>query len=202
MGYPPNLMLGVGHDIGGLLLTVYLSGGVLAEIHAPDELPDHHEVNALGRDIRAQGAGRGQVREHPGGPDVGVQPHGAPELQQAPLRPLVGGLVIPLGAAHGAQQHAVGLHASLQAGVRQGHAEGVDGIAAHGGVLIGKGVAEFGGHGVQHGHGFGHDLGADAVALDDGNRLIHARASFAFREAIRPPLVIMSLMKGGNGSAW
>ena len=63
-------------------------------------------------------------------------------------------------------------------------------------------MAELLGHGLQHRDGISYDLGADAAALDDGDILVHARASFAFKKAIRPPLAIMSLMKGGKGSAW
>ena len=75
------------------------------------------------------------------------------------------------------------------------------GAAAHRGVYIGEGMAEFGGHGVQNAHSFADDLGADAVAFDNGNRLTHFVASLSFREAIRPPLAIMSLINGGKGSA-
>ena len=63
-------------------------------------------------------------------------------------------------------------------------------------------MAEFGGHGVQHPDGLLHNLGADAVAPDHRNVLVHWAAPFAFREAISPPFAIISLMKGGKGSAW
>ena len=62
-------------------------------------------------------------------------------------------------------------------------------------------MAELLRHGVQHAYGFLYDLGADAVAPDDGDGLVHLSAFPAFREAMSPPFSIMSLMKGGKGSA-
>ena len=56
-------------------------------------------------------------------------------------------------------------------------------------------------HRVQNADGLCNDFGADAIAPDDGNVPVHCAASFAFNEAIRPPFAIISLMKGGNGSA-
>ena len=174
---------------------------MLAEVHAADELPDHHEVDALRRDVRPEGAGGGKVGEHPGGPDIRIQAHGGAELQKSPLGAVGGGLGVPLWPPHRPQQHAVGAQAGFQAGIRQGHAEGVNGAAAHGGLLIGEGMSEFLRHGVQHADGLAYDLGADSVAPDDGNGLVHLSAFPAFKEAISPPFSIMSLINGGKGSA-
>ena len=67
--------------------------------------------------------------------------------------------------------------------------------------MISEGVAELGSHGIQHPDGLPHDFGADAVTPDDRNGLIHCAASFALRDAMSPPLAIMSLINGGKGSA-
>ena len=201
MGHPADLMLGVGHDVRGLLLAVRFLCAVLAEVHAADQLPHHHKVDAAGRDIRPEGAGVGQLGEHPGGTDICIQPHSAPQLEKSPFGTVCGGLVIPLGATHRAQQNAVGLQTGFQTGIRQRDAEGVNGVAAHGGVHIGEGVAEFFSHRIQNLDGLPYDLRADAVSLDDCDGLVHCAASLSFRDAIRPPLAIMSLINGGKGSA-
>ncbi len=194
-------MLAVGHDIRCLLLAAGFRRGMLTEVHAADQLPYYHKVNASGRDISPQRTGGRQVVEHPGGTDVGVQPHGGPQLQKPPLRTVRGGLAVPLRTAYRAKKHAVRPKARGKAFVRQGDSVDINGIPAHGGLLVGKAVAEFYRRRVQYPNRFSYNLGTNAVAPNHSYRLVHASAFPAFREAISPPLAIMSLMNGGKGSA-
>ena len=174
---------------------------MFTEIDASDQLPHHYKVDALGGDVGAQGTGGGEDVKHSGGAHVGEELHTAAQLQKTAFGTVVGRLRIPFGAAHRTQQHTVGGQALGKTLVRQGNAVSVNGVAAHGRFGVGEAVTEFFGHGVQYGDGFRYDLRADAVAADHGDVLVHSVASFALREAIRPPLAIMSLMKGGKGSA-
>ena len=130
-----DLVLPIGHQVRGGRLAVLAPGPVLAEVGAADQLPHHHEVDALVHNVAAEGAGLAQLGNQLGGAQIGVEPHACAQGQQALLRPdgRVDG--VPLGAADGGEQDAVGSQAGLQAGLGQGDAEGVDGAAAHGGIL-------------------------------------------------------------------
>ena len=194
-------MLLIGHDIVSGHFAVLFPGLVLAEVGAADQLTHHQEVDALLHDFGAQGAGVLQLGDHLGGAQVGVQLHAGTQGQQALLGTDGGIDGIPLGAADGRQQSAVAGQAGGKAALRQGHAEGVDGVAAHGSFLINKGMTELGGNRIQNRDGLSHDFGADAVTPDDCNSLFHGRSPHFWMEAIRPPLEIMSLMNSGKGSA-
>ena len=102
-----DLVLGVGHDVGGLLLAVRLFRAVLAEVHAADELAHDDEVDAAFRDVSAQRAGGGELGEHLGGAHVRVETHALAQLEQTALGTVGGGLVVPLRAADRTEQHAV-----------------------------------------------------------------------------------------------
>ena len=136
-------MLGIGHHVCGHALAVYGLGFVLAEVHAADQFPRHHEVNAFRHDVPAQRARAGQLREQLGRAHIGEQAHGAADAQQALFRPLVPGHAVPLGAAHRAQQHAVRLKAGVDGRLGQGRAVVVDGHAADINKIIGEMVAVF-----------------------------------------------------------
>ena len=197
-----DLMLLIGHQVGGGLFAVFAPGFVLAEIGAADELPDHDKVDAPVHDIGAQGTGILQLRDQLGRPQVGVQLHARPQSQQALFRPELGVDGVPLGAADGRQKGAVAVQTGFQAAVRQGNAEGVDGTAAHGGLGVSKGVAKLFGCGIQSQQGLVHDLRADAVAPDQRDLTVHFAAPLSFRELSRPPLLMMPSMNGGKGAAW
>ena len=96
------------------------------------------------------------------------------EAEQAFLGALIAGHPLPLGAAHGTQQHAVGGQALVQLVLGQGVAVFVDGFTAHGGVGVVEGVAVLFGHLIKHPDGLFHDLGAGAVAPDDSNVFFHS----------------------------
>ena len=100
-------MLGIGHDIGGLLLAVRLFRAVLAEVHAADELAHDDEVDAAFRDVSAQRAGGGELGEHLGGAHICVEAHALAQLEQTALGTVGGGLIVPLRAADRTEQHAV-----------------------------------------------------------------------------------------------
>ena len=98
-----------------------------------------------------------------GSPKVGEQAQGLADAQQA-LFGTAGRLdVVPLGAAHGAQIHGIGLPAGFHRSGGQGLAGGVDGRTADEGGHEVEFMAELLGHGFQDGHALGHDLGTDAV---------------------------------------
>ena len=77
----------------------------------------------------------------------------------------------------------------------------INSVTAHRSLGIGESVAKLFCHTVQYMNGLCHDLRTNTVTANHGNRFIHCAAPFAFNDAIRPPLVIMSLIKGGKGSA-
>ena len=174
---PLDLVLGIGHGVHGDLLAVFLVGPVLPEVDAADQLAHHNKVNAFFHDGGLQGRGVRQLGPDFGRAVVGVKPHAGPEPQEALFRPLVTGQALPLGAADGSQQHAVALQALVQFRLGQGVPVGVDGLAAHQDFRIGKGVAEFLSHRVQHPQGLGDDLRAGAVAVDHRDILLHTAAS-------------------------
>ena len=108
-----DLMLGIGHDIGGFLLAVHLFRAVLAEVHAADELAHNDKVDAVCRDVGAQWAGGGELGEHLRGADIRVEPHALAQLEQTALGTVGGGLIVPLRAADRTEQHAVRVAADL-----------------------------------------------------------------------------------------
>ncbi len=150
---------------------------MLPEVDAADQLAHHNKVNAFFHDGGLQGRGVRQLGPDFGRAVVGVKPHAGPEPQEALFRPLVTGQALPLGAADGPQQHAVALQALVQFRLGQGIPVGVDGLAAHQDFRIGKGVAKFLSHRVQHPQGLGDDLRAGAVAVDHRDILLHTAAS-------------------------
>ena len=76
------------------------------------------------------------------------------------------GVLVPLGAAHGAQEHTVGTQAALDSLLGQGDAGGVNGAAAGEIGRTMEGVAVLLADFLQDTDGAIHDFGADAVALD------------------------------------
>ena len=169
MGQTADFVFRVGHNVRRFLFAVHFLRGVIAKVDAAGQFPDHHKVNALIRNVFAQGTGGGQRRKYPCRADIGVQPHSLAQHQQSPFRTVGGRLVVPLRAAYRAQQHTVRAQAGLQTLFRQGNAEQINRVAAHRRVHIGERMAEFGGHGVQHAQRFRHDFRPDAVAFDHGN---------------------------------
>ena len=168
-----DLVLGVGHDVDGDFFAVLFKGLVLAKIDAADQLAHDDKVDAFGDDLVLERAGGRQLRPDLGRAAVGVQPHAGAQAQQAFFGAFVAGQPLPFGAADGAQQHAVGRFAFFQFRFGQRVAEFVDGFAAHVGAGVGEGMAVFGGDLIQHAHSLGDDLGAGAVAVDQGDVFLH-----------------------------
>ena len=168
-----DLMLGVGHRVDGDLLAVLLNRLMLAEIDTADQLTHNKEVNALIHDGLFQRGGIGQLRPDLRRPVVGVQAHAGAQPQQTLFGALFAGQSLPLGAADGTQQDTVSVFAFFQFGFRQRVTEFVDGLAAHVGAGIGKGVAVSGRDFIQDTHRLCHDLRAGAVAVDQGNVFVH-----------------------------
>ena len=198
-----DLHLGIGHAVGGLNAPV---GGLiplpLAEVHAAGELPDDHQVDALLGGLFLQGAGPGHGGAQGGGAQVRVQAQVLADGQQGGLGPLVRVAgVAPLGTAHRAQQHRIAGPALLRRAVGIGLAHRVDGTAAHHHVCKFKAVAELGTHGLHDLDRLAHHLGADAVAPDQRDLIVHFATPLAFNEFSRPPLWMMPLIKAGKGAA-
>ena len=144
-----------------------------AEVYAADELPHDEKVDALGHDLRLQGAGRGQLGPDLGRAVVGVQPHPGAQAEQALFGALLTGQALPLGAAHGTQKDAVRSQALVQLVLGERVAVFVDGLAAHGSVGVVEGVAILLGHLIEDAERLLHDLRAGAVAPDDSNVFFH-----------------------------
>ena len=198
-----NLLLGIGHPVDALHAPV--RGVVplpLAEVDAAGQLPHHHQVNALLRGLPFQRTGVRHSGAQGGGAQIGIQAQILSDGQQGGLGPLLGGLVgAPLGAAHSAQQHRVAGPTLLGGAVGIALPHRVGGAAAQQHLLIGEAVAELLADGLQHLDGLPHHFGADAVAADERNFIIHFAAPLAFRDLSRPPLSTMPWTKAGRGAA-
>ena len=82
------------------------------------------------------------------------------QAEQPLLRALIHGQTIPLRAAHGTEQHGIGVAGLGQRLGRQRRPVAVDGDAAEVGAVEGERQIES----FEHADGMRHDLGADAVA--------------------------------------
>ncbi|MPM98350.1 hypothetical protein SDC9_145535 [bioreactor metagenome] len=101
----------------------------------------------------------------------------------------------PLRPADGAKQHGVARLADANGILRQGNARFVDGTAAHQNPGVGQGKAKPLRRRVQYANRFIDDFGADTVAADDRDVVIHPlhlRYIFPARMAfISPPEAMM-----------
>ena len=202
LGNAADLTLGVHLHVVGGGTHVGLLGAALAEVDAAGELTDHHDVQTAGEDLGLQGRGIGQLLEDDGGTDVGKEAQLLADAQQSTLRTLAAGEVVPLGAAHSAQQDGIGSLADVDGLLGQAAAGGIDGSAAGQHGLGGEGVAELVAHLAHDLHGLLHDVGADAVAGDHSDIVIHVRVlpyCLSLMEDIRPPAWMISLMNSGKG---
>ena len=129
------------------------------------------------RDVLAQGAGARQGGEQFCGAQVGIEPQRRADFQQARLGAQVPGqlfdALIAHGAAHRAEQNAVGSEAAVDGVLRQGFARLFDGANAHQKVLKFELVPEFFAHFVEDGDRAVRDLGADSVAREDCDMFFH-----------------------------
>jgi hypothetical protein len=83
--------------------------------------------------------------------------------------------IVPLGAAHRAQQNRVGGLAQRRGLRRQRRARLVDGAPADDALAKFEIVSELARHRLQGFHAFGRDLGSNAVAWENCNRGFHGR---------------------------
>ena len=181
-----DLAFGVAKLVHGHRLPVFGDGFVLAEVNAADQLSYNDKVNALFHNLGLQRRGRGQLRPDFRGAVVAVNAHTGAQAQKPFFRAQIPRNVVPLGAAHRAQENAVGSKALFQHFPGQRVAKPVDGAAAHVHIRVGKAVAvklcDF----VQDTHGLRHDLGADAVAADHRNFPVHGVTPLSGKPAARP----------------
>ena len=196
-------MLGVSHPVGTLHAPIVrLILLPPAEVDAAGEFPHHHQVDAPLGGLGFQGACVNHGGTQRGGAQVGIQPQILPDRQKGGLGPLLCGLVrAPPGAAHGAQQHRVAGPAFLRRAVGVALPHRIGGAAAQQYVHEFISVSKRFPHALQYLDGLPHHFGADAVAADERNFIIHFAAPLAFRDLSRPPLSTMPWTKAGRGAA-
>ena len=181
-GYPADALdLHDGVCLGIVRLgTVFaLSAAPVAEVDAAGQLPDDEKIHALVHDIGSQRAFVRQNGVDLRGAQVREKPQRGADLQKSLLRADLRGQVIPLGAAHRAEKHGVGGEAPGLCLLRQGHARFVDGGAADEVFGEMEGMPEFFRRFFEDCHGAFHDLGADAVSLQQSNIVFHSLSPFS-----------------------
>ncbi len=172
-----NLIFGIGHGVerGEPFPTVGRStshaGLALAgpEVYAASQLAHNHDVHAVHK-LRLERGGVLQRVEDDDRAQIRIQTQLLANAQQALLRARsirVGG--VPLRAAHRRQQHGISCLGRLQRGRRQGLAARVNCAAANQRLLILKGHFILLAQRVEHLHGLGNNLRANAVAGQQAN---------------------------------
>jgi hypothetical protein len=159
-----DLALAVHHGVEATALTVdHVLALGLTEVDAARELAHEDEVH-VGEALRLERRGVLEPAEDLHRADVREEAQLLAHGQQAALGAVRGVGVVPLGAAHGAQQDGVRRLARLDRVGRERVARLVDGDAPQQCLAVRELVVERGGHGVEHQAGCADDLGADAVA--------------------------------------
>ena len=148
----------------------------LPEVDAAGQFPDHHQVGPfhhLGLESGSLRQGREQLHR----PQVGEQAQLPAQGEQRPLG--TDGIVqsVPLGSAHGAQDHRVAGLGQREDLVGQGPSVGVDGSSPHQPLLDLHREAEEVRGLPQHRHGFRHHFRTDAVARKNRNLAVHGPPS-------------------------
>ena len=133
-----------------------------AEVQPAGQLAHDDDVHAL-QFLRLQRRGIDQRRMHFHGAQIRKDLQAFAQGQQAALGSIFGFGIIPLGAAHCAEQHRIRLLARLQRFVGQRRTVRIDRAAAHQMRFVLKRVAEFLRDDIQHAHGFSHHFRADAI---------------------------------------
>jgi hypothetical protein len=136
----------------------------LAEIDITGQFTDDQDVQPR-HQFRLQRRRVRQLRVAQRRPQVGEQTQVLAQTQDGLLWPQRAFELVELPVAHGAEEDGVCGPGQVQRAIRQRVAMGLEGCAAHQG-RFGFGL-QF--QRVQHLDRFGHDLGTDAVARQDGN---------------------------------
>ena len=147
----------------------------LAEVDAARQLADHEDVDALEL-LGLQRRGRGELGRRRDGPQVREQAERLADREQALLGAVLHGNVGPLRPADGAEQDARRRLAGCDRRVGQRRAGGVVRRAADQCVLELELQRVLRRDALEHAHGRGRDLGADAVAGQDDDARAHACA--------------------------
>ncbi len=174
-----DLMLGIDHGVETLALAT-LQGAHparLAEVDVAGQLA-HDEDIEPGDDLGLEGRGLRQLRIEDGRAQVGEEPQAGTQPQQPLLRADADVQRLPLGAAHGAQQHRVGLLCHLQGDIGQRNAGGVDGRPAHQGLVHLDLQAVVVPQGRQHLDRLGHNFRPDTVAGQNQNVFAHTKTPY------------------------
>ena len=146
-------------DVGVVAPTATLVGvhaAWFAEVDAARQLPDDEDVETRDK-LRAQRRSVRQGLEQHRRAQVRERLQTRAHAEQAFLRALIHGQSVPLGAAHGAEQHRVGIPRGGQGRRRQWRAVVVDRDAAEIGVFVAERHAER----IEHAQHVGHDLCPD-----------------------------------------
>ena len=175
-----NLGDGVDHGVetGAVAGLVRAEALGLAEVDASDEFADDHDVGALD-DFALEGGRVDELGEDVGWAKVGEDAEARAEAEETLLGPLVGGEGIPLVAADGGEEDGVGGLARGEGLGGQGHAGGVDRGAAHEALGEVEGDVPLGADLDEDFLRDGHDLGADAVAGEEGDLVVLGRGGDA-----------------------
>ena len=175
---------------------------MLAEVHVAGQLTADQDVKAVPNDLGLDRAGVGQRLVHLRRAQVDEQAERRAQAEQRFFRAFFARHLVPLWAADCAEQHGIRAFADLDGLLGQRDAVCVDRAAAREHLLIMEGVAELLTDFIQHLHGLGHDLRADAVALDDCDMIFHrAYSPLSLSDFKRPPAWMMLWMNGGNAAA-
>src|SRR5690606_10723348 len=156
----------------------------MAEVDAAGQLTDEEQVDVLGA-LGLEGRGVLEAGDHLDGADVREEAEVLAHAEQALLGAHRGAGVVPLGAADGAEEDGVRALEGAQGLLRQRGARLVDGDAADELLVVLEGVAELLGDRVEDLARGADDLGADAVAGEEGDLRSHDASRWAAPRA--PP---------------
>ena len=175
---------------------------MLAEVYVTGQLAADQNVKAVPDDLGLDRAGVGQRLVHLRRAQIDEQAERRTQAEQRLFRTLFARHLVPLGTADRTKQHGIRVFADFDGLIGQRDAVCVDRAAARKHLLIMEGVAELLADFIEHLHGLGHDLRADAVALDDCDIVFHrAYSPLSLSDFNRPPALMMLWMNGGNAAA-
>src|SRR5262245_31821765 len=176
----------------------------LAEVDAAGELAHHDQVDPV-EHLGAERRRPHQCRDDPERTQVGVDPEPLAEPEQRLLRANRRLGIVPLGTAHGAEQHRVGRARPRQLHRRQRLARGVDRGAADRPRAERERDVVARHHQVEDGDRLGRHLGPDAIAGEDrdGGFAHHGPTSArCSRRCARRVSSLLSAFRYARALAW